>query len=140
MTDRPVSRYGSPRGSAETRRRIAMGLGVAVVVLGVGFAALAYQRFERVDVKGESAAFTVVNDHTVSITINVSRKDPAVPVVCIVRARAKDGAETGRREILVGPSDRTTVQVTTTVESFRPAAVGDIYGCGTDVPGYLVAG
>lgn len=140
MTERPSSRYGSPRASAGTRRRIAIGLGVGVAALGVCFAALAYQRFARVDVKGESAAFTVVNDHTVSITISVTRKDPAVPVVCIVRARARDGAETGRREILVGPSEHTTVQVTTTVESYRPPAVGDIYGCGTDVPGYLVAG
>jgi hypothetical protein len=29
------------------------------------------------------------------------------------------------------------VQVTTTVKSFQPPALADIYGCGTNVPGYL---
>ncbi len=40
--------------------------------------------------------------------------------------------------MLVGPSDQKTVQVTTTVKSYKPPFVGDIYGCGTDVPPYLV--
>ena len=29
------------------------------------------------------------------------------------------------------------MQVTTTVKSYKRPFVGDIYGCGTDVPGYL---
>jgi hypothetical protein len=66
-------------------------------------------------------------------------QDPAVPVVCVVRARARDGAESGRREVLVGPSTQRTVQVTTTVKTFKPPYVGDIYGCGTTVPLYLTA-
>ncbi|PRC55584.1 DUF4307 domain-containing protein, partial [Mycobacterium sp. ITM-2017-0098] len=36
------------------------------------------------------------------------------------------------------PATAETVQVTTTVKSSRPAVMGDVYGCGTDVPGYLV--
>jgi len=60
-------------------------------------------------------------------------------VDCIVRVRAKDGSETGRREVLVPPSAQATVQVTTTVKSSQPPAMADIYGCGTDVPGYLRA-
>ncbi len=70
----------------------------------------------------------------------MTRKDPSRPVVCIVRARSYDGAETGRREVLVGPSEAKTVQVTTTVKSYRRPVVGDIYGCGTDVPEYLLGG
>jgi hypothetical protein len=30
------------------------------------------------------------------------------------------------------------VQVTAAVKSSRPPVVGDVYGCGTDVPSYLV--
>lgn len=138
--NRPASRYGGETMPAGARRRVAVGLGVAAALLGVGAAALLYQRYEGVDVEGKSAAFEVLDPQTVRITISVTRKDPGIPVVCIVRARARDGAETGRREVLVGPSDDRTVQVTTTVKSFRPPAVGDIYGCGTDVPGYLVPG
>jgi hypothetical protein len=29
------------------------------------------------------------------------------------------------------------VQVTTIVKSFQPPTMGDVYGCGTDVPSYL---
>jgi hypothetical protein len=69
----------------------------------------------------------------------VTRKDPSRPVDCIVRVRAKDGSETGRREVLVPPSTQATVQVTAVLKSSKPAVVGDIYGCGTDVPDYLRA-
>ena len=57
----------------------------------------------------------------------------------IVRARSIDGSESGRREVLVPPSAQKTVQVTTIVKASRPPVVGDVYGCGTDVPSYLVA-
>lgn len=137
---RPASRYGREPLPPATRRRIAVALGALVAVAGVAIAVLAYQRFEGVDVQGEAAAFEVLDDETVSVTVSVTRKDPSQPVVCIVRARSKDGAETGRREILIGPSTETTVQVTTTVKSYKRAFVGDLYGCGADVPGYLIAG
>ena len=135
-----ASRYGRTPMPERNRRRLALALGGLVVAAGVGIALAAYQRFEVVDVEGKAAAFEVIDDHTVTVTISVTRRDPSQPVVCIVRSRSKDGAETGRREVLVGPSDSKTVQVKTTVASFKRAFVGDVYGCGTDVPGYLVAG
>ncbi|MBN9636000.1 MAG: DUF4307 domain-containing protein, partial [Actinobacteria bacterium] len=70
---------------------------------------------------------------------SVTREDPAQTAVCIVRAKAVDGSETGRREILIAPAAAKTVQVTAVVKSTKPPVVGDVYGCGTDVPSYLVA-
>jgi uncharacterized protein (DUF58 family) len=135
----PESRYGRQRMAPTTRKRVAIALGVLILALGIIVALLGYQRFEGTDVEGTVAAYQVVDDQTVSVTISVTRKNPSQPVHCIVRARSRDGAETGRREVLVGPSDQKTVQVTTTVKSYRPPFVGDIYGCGTDVPAYLVS-
>jgi len=126
--------------AAPARRRLGIVLGALVVLAGVVIALVAYQRFENVDVEGKAAAFDILDDHTVVVTISVTRKDPSQPVVCIARTRSKDGVETGRREVLVPPSESKTVQVKTTVNSFKRAFVGDVYGCGTDVPGYLVAG
>lgn len=134
---KPPERYGRPGPAAGTRRRVTIGLVALVVVAGLGAAAVAYQRYERTDVKGEAEAFERLDDRNLSITLSVTRSDPARPVVCIVRARSRDGAETGRREVLVGPSDEGTVQVTTTVTGFRSSEVADVYGCGTGVPGYL---
>lgn len=132
-------RYGKPRLSGASRRRVVIVLGVLVVIAGVVVAVVGYHRLGRSDVEGKLAGYRVVDDETVSVTISVTRLDPSRPVDCIVRVRAKDGSETGRREVLVPPSHASTVQITTIVKSSRPPAMGDIYGCGTDVPGYLRA-
>ncbi|MEE2852615.1 MAG: DUF4307 domain-containing protein [Actinomycetota bacterium] len=134
---RPETRYGRSRLSRIPRRWVILTLSVLVVVAGLVVALIGYHRFGTSDVKGTMAGYRVIDDQTASITISVTRSDPSRPVDCIVRVRSQDGSETGRRELLVPPSDAATVQVTTTVKSFEPPVVADIYGCGTDVPAYL---
>ncbi|CAM3314039.1 hypothetical protein BST27_26780 [Mycobacterium intermedium] len=134
---RPAARYGRTRLSRRSRRHIAIGLGVLVVVTGLVIAVIGYQRIATSDVSGSLAGYQIIDSETASVTISVTRKDPSRPVDCIVRVRAKDGSETGRREVLVLPSDQATVQVTTTLKSSKPPVMADVYGCGTEVPGYL---
>ena len=139
MIERPAARYGRPRLSRSKRRWIAVGLSVLVLVIGIVIAVIASQRLGTGNVKGELGGYQLIDGETVQVTITVTRDDPARPVVCIVRARSLDGSETGRREVLVPPSTQKTVQVTTVVKASKPPVVGDVYGCGTDVPSYLVA-
>ena len=139
MIERPADRYGGQRLSRRTRRRIATALTVLILAAGVLVAFVAFGRLGSGDVEGDLGGYRLVDDETVSVTITVTRSDPSRPVVCIVRARSKDGSETGRREVLVPPSAQATVQVTTIVKTSRPPVIGDVYGCGTDVPPYLVA-
>jgi len=139
MIDRPAARYGRQRLSRRSRRWWAIGLTAVVLLAGVVIAIVASQRLSSGDVQGELGGYQVVDSETLSLTIKVTRADPSRPVVCIVRAKSIDGAETGRREVLVPPSSQATVNVTTTVKATRPPVVGDVYGCGTDVPSYLVA-
>jgi hypothetical protein len=134
---RPEARYGHSRQSRVSRRRVAIGLAVLVVAAGVLVAVIGYQRLGTSDVAGSLAGYRVIDDETASVIISVTRSDPSRPVDCIVRVRAKDGSETGRREVLVPASEATTVQVTTTVKSSQPPVMADVYGCGTSVPGYL---
>jgi hypothetical protein len=134
---RPEARYGRARLSRLPRRRVVITLGVLVIAAGIAIAVLGYQRLGTSDVSGSLAGYQLVDDETASVTISVTRSNPSRPVDCIVRVRSKDGSETGRREVLVPPSDQATVQVTTTVKSSQPPLVADIYGCGTDVPAYL---
>jgi hypothetical protein len=138
MIERPSARYGKQRLTRRQRRLIAGGLTVLVLVAGIVVAVVASGRFGS-PAEGELSGYRLIDDQTVDVTINVTREDPAQPVVCIVRARAIDGSETGRREVLVAPSTQKTVQVTAAVKSRKPPVVGDVYGCGTDVPAYLVA-
>jgi len=118
---------------------VVIGLFLLIVTVGVVIALIAFQRFGTGDVKGELGGYKIVDDETVAVTITVTRADPSVPAVCIVRARSINGDETGRREILVPPSTESSVVIDAMVKSTKPPVVGDIYGCGIDVPGYLVA-
>jgi len=141
MTETPISRpearYGRSRLSRVSRRWVVITLGVLVVAAGVVVAVIGYQRLGTSNVTGSLASYRVIDNETASITISVTRSDPSRPVDCIVRVRSKDGSETGRREVLVPPSEAATAQVTTTVKSRKPPVMADIYGCGTDVPAYL---
>ncbi|MDT5290222.1 MAG: hypothetical protein QOG79_5333 [Mycobacterium sp.] len=139
MIERPAARYGRQRLSTRSRRRLAIGLFLLIVVIGVVIALVGFQRLGTGDVKGELGGYRLLDDRTAEVTISVTRKDPSRPVVCIVRARSIDGGETGRREVLVPPSSQATVQVTAIVKTSQRPVVGDVYGCGTDVPAYLVA-
>jgi hypothetical protein len=139
MIERPAARYGRQRLSRRQRRWIAIGLAVAVLVVGIVIAVIASHRLGTGEVKGDLGGYRLIDDETVEVTVNVTRDDPSRPVVCIVRARSIDGSETGRREVLVPASTQKTVQVTTVVKAGRKPVVGDVYGCGTDVPSYLVA-
>jgi len=139
MTDRPSARYGRQSKSRLSRRWVIVGLTVFILAAGVTVAVVGYQRLGRSDVAGTLAAYELIDDETVQVTITITRENPARPAVCIVRGGSKDGSETGRREVLVPPSAHESVQVTTFVKTSRPPVIGDVYGCGFDVPGYLVA-
>ncbi len=133
----PQARYGRGPLPHASRRRAIIALTVMGITAGVVVAVVGYLRLGRSDVEGTLAGYRLIDEQTVSVTISVTRSDPSRPVDCIVRVRAKDGSETGRREVLVPPSTQATVQVTTIVKSSRPPVMGDVYGCGDDVPGYL---
>ncbi len=137
MIERPEARYGRQRQARRAHRATIIALTALAVVTGVAVAVTAWQRLGTSEVEGELGAYELLDDETVSVTVTVTREDPSQPAVCIVRARSLDGTETGRREVLVPASSESTIQVTTTVKSSRRPVVGDIYGCGTNVPAYL---
>ncbi|MBF6210751.1 DUF4307 domain-containing protein [Nocardia puris] len=134
---RHADRYGS--APPARRRGLAIALGVGVLAAGVGVAYLGFQKYGPDEINAEQLGYTVVDDSTLSVRVKVSRDDPAKPVVCFVRAMDRDGAEVGRREVLVEASDSGTVQFTTTVRASSRPAAGSVYGCSDRVPAYLRA-
>jgi hypothetical protein len=133
-------RYGTARrrsGPLPWGKLLLTGL---VVLAGIGIAYVGYTKFAVKDVEGKQIAFDIVDDRTMNIQFTVTRDNPSEPAVCIIRTRSKDGSETGRREVYVAPSDSDTVEITAPVYASKPPAMGDLYGCSTNVPDYLRAG
>jgi len=136
--DRRTDRYGTtPRPS---RRWIPIALGAVVLAAGLGVAYIGFQKYGPDDIDAEQLGYTVVDDATISVHLKVTRKDPEQPVVCFVRAMARDGSELGRREVLIEPSSSGTIELTTTVRASARPISSSIYGCSDDVPKYLRAG
>jgi len=81
----------------------------------------------------------LVDDGTVKFSFTVTRDDPSKAADCIVRTRAADGDEAGRREVLVpaGGAQRT---VDTLVHTSKRAVIVEVYGCSYQVPPYLKNG
>ncbi|MET9329347.1 DUF4307 domain-containing protein [Tsukamurella sp. NPDC003166] len=133
---RSSDRYPDERDPARARRIGVIGL-VVVVILGVLIAWLGYQKFSRQPVTGETAGYSVLSDSAAEVQVTVTRTDPSKAVSCVVYVKNKAGDEIGRREFYVAPSPDTVVVVSSEVRTTEPPAVGDVFGCGTDVPAYL---
>ncbi|MEV0298757.1 DUF4307 domain-containing protein [Nocardia sp. NPDC050710] len=135
---RRADRYGTaPRAR---RPWIPLVLGLVVLAVGLGVAYLGFQKYGPDDIDAEQLGYTVVDDSTMTIRMKVTRDDPGRPAVCFVRAMDRDGAEVGRREVLIQPSESGTLELTTTVRSSARPSAGNIYGCSNQVPEYLRAG
>ncbi|MBM7457800.1 DUF4307 domain-containing protein [Rhodococcus coprophilus] len=135
-TDRyPSDRYPSKKGSMRGRR---WGYTAAGLVAGLFLAFVLFQN-NTPPIESEIVAFDVVDDHTIEVQLKVTREDPAQDAVCVIRARSKDGSETGRREVLIPASDSASVVLTSRITTTQRPGMADEYGCSTDAPDYLRA-
>lgn len=157
--DLPEGRYRR-RGSGR-RSRWARPLGMVLAALtGLVVAVVGYYNLAKTPVQGKPLGFelligegseatevpdaaevpnTTGEPNAVSLRFEVVREDPAHPAVCIVRARSRDGDETGRKEVYVPPAAG-PVELTTVIRTSRPPVTADVYGCSLQVPAYLVPG
>ncbi|WP_290061443.1 DUF4307 domain-containing protein [Amycolatopsis solani] len=131
----PEGRYGS-RGAKPSRRwRRWLFLAIALLVSGV-ITWVAYVNLGAAPIDAERVAFSAKPGNAMEITINVTRDDNSKPGVCIVRARDKTGAESGRKELLV-PAGAKYSRMSTTIKSIGVPVTADVFGCSYDIPRYL---
>ncbi|MGH4016183.1 MAG: DUF4307 domain-containing protein [Pseudonocardiaceae bacterium] len=138
----PEGRYGPRSPSSGRRSRWARPLGTVLAALaGLAVAVIGYRTFAETPVQGQALGFELLSSssepNAVSVRFEVVRDDPGRPAVCIVRARSRDGEETGRKEVYVPPATGPVV-LTTVVRTSRPPVTADLYGCSLQVPPYLV--
>ena len=128
MTDL-ADRYGT------TTTRPNRGL-VAVVVLLVG-AALAWLVWAmlahgRPLVQSDTNGFETVDEHTVTTSFTVVRRDADVEADCLLRAYAADHAIVGELNVTVGPGAPTTQTLEEPVRTERAATSAEVIGCRTE--------
>ena len=125
MTTRsPVGRYGTRRSP-----RIFYAVGAALLLAVTVIAVLLGRHASTLAVSSGVRAFTT-HERSVTITFEV-RKRAAAAAVCILRARDRDGAEVGRREVAVPArpdGQRTSVLSETVTTTGRPVT-GELYSC-----------
>ncbi|MEU7791679.1 MULTISPECIES: DUF4307 domain-containing protein [unclassified Amycolatopsis] len=131
----PEGRYGARRATPSRRWRRWLFLGIALLVSGV-ITWVAYVNLGAAPIDAERVAFSEKPGNAMEITINVTRDDNGKPGVCIVRARDKTGAESGRKELLI-PAGAKYSRMTTTIKSIGEPVTADVFGCSYDIPRYL---
>ena len=121
---RPEGRYDEPR-------RLPLPLAYALAgVLGVALLAFSWFAYDRASsgrTRVSVLGYQVVDDRTVEVRFEVS-KEAGATVVCEVRARDRDGAEVGSKDVTVGPGQSV---VTYRLTTSRRAATGEVTGCST---------
>ncbi|MEC3979857.1 DUF4307 domain-containing protein [Amycolatopsis sp. H20-H5] len=131
----PSGRYGSAGRQRSKRWRRWLFVVIALLV-GATIAVVAYQNLGDGPISAERVAFKELPGNAIQITIQVTRDEPDNAGVCIVRARDKTGAESGRREVLVRAGEKNGT-LTTVIKSVGRPVTADVYGCSYDVPRYL---
>ncbi|GAC58231.1 hypothetical protein GOHSU_35_00260 [Gordonia hirsuta DSM 44140 = NBRC 16056] len=100
---------------------------------------IGWKQFADPEVSGSATGHDVLSSNSVAVLYTVNRKNPDEAVACVVRGRAQDGAEVGRREVLIPAGDEVQIGARTVVQTSRPAVIGEVFGCTTSVPSYLQA-
>ncbi|MGW3967255.1 DUF4307 domain-containing protein [Amycolatopsis sp. NPDC005003] len=130
-----ADRYGSGRAKTSRRWRRWLFLAIALLVSGL-IAWVAYVNLGAAPIDAERIAFSAKPGNAMEITINVTRDDNNRPGVCVVRARDKTGAESGRKELLI-PAGVKYSRMSTTIKSIGEPVTADVFGCSYDIPRYL---
>ncbi|RZS40771.1 uncharacterized protein DUF4307 [Herbihabitans rhizosphaerae] len=131
----PEGRYGSRDRPRSRRWKLVAWVSGALVVGGV-VTFLGYTNLGTAPIETQRTGFSSVDPTTMRLNFDVVRDEPGKAAVCIVRVRSVDGAETGRKEVLIPPGGRST-SVSTVIKGTREPVTADVFGCSYQVPGYL---
>lgn len=140
--DRPASRYGrtpAPRKAPRTLagKWIVVGIIVVIILSVVYVTWTVRQRAVSSEVSASMAGFSTIDDSTLQMDVDVTRKDVNTPSYCIVTSLDINRAEVGRREVIIPAGGETTQRITTTIPSAGTPVSGGVYGCSTSLPAHL---
>ena len=118
-------RYPKPR----MPRPLLVGLISVGVVIALTWLVWTALRQSQPTAAAHVQAFRITSDTSVSVTISVQRRDPAVPVTCRVLAQAADFQPVGEQQVPIAASPHQIVDVNLVLITLRRATAVVIKGC-----------
>jgi uncharacterized protein DUF4307 len=128
----------TPEEAARLRRRyprsrvprpVAVALVALLAAVGLGWLIWAAAFHSRPAVAADVAAFTVVSDTLIKVTVTVDRLDPAVPATCRVRVQATDFQTVGEQTLQVPPGTVRLVDAKLDITTIRRATSASVAEC-----------
>ncbi len=105
---------------------VALGL---VAAIGLGWLIWAALFHSRPAVSGQVAAFTVISDTAIDVTLTVERREPARPMSCRVFAQAADTRIVGEQRVVVEGSSVQLADVRVRLVTLRRAVAAKAQDC-----------
>ncbi|WJZ02185.1 DUF4307 domain-containing protein [Corynebacterium freiburgense] len=135
-----ANRYATdPKKGTLSGKIIAIGA-VIFAVVAVVVIVQYFQKINGATVTASQAGFERIDDRTLKISVDVTRKNIDEPSYCIVTALNYDKAEVGRREFRIEPGGNQTERFQVNIPTRDLPVAGTVYGCHTNVPSYLTEG
>ncbi|MDO5076407.1 DUF4307 domain-containing protein [Corynebacterium sp.] len=113
---------------------------VIFVILAIIVAFQYFQKTNSATVSATQSGFERIDDNTLRISVDVTRKNTDEATYCIVTALNYDKAEVGRREFRIEPGGDRTERFQVEIPTRDVPVAGTVYGCHNNVPAYLTEG
>ncbi|MEV4533782.1 DUF4307 domain-containing protein [Asanoa sp. NPDC049518] len=126
----PPGRYGRRREPQRRRPVLVAGLALVVLVIGALVSVRLYKNYGDPAYDAQVVTYTDISDAGLTLTFRVTIPEGG-QASCVLRARAKDGSEVGRQEVVVrdqsgdGATTTVTERLVTTAEPF----IGEVLRC-----------
>ncbi len=122
----PPGRYGPRRAPRPRQRWLAVSLLIVVLIAAGAVSWKLYSTYSANVIEVRVTAFSVVSEHQVHVQFQFT-KDHDSAVTCIVRARARDGTEVGRANVVV-PKDGSRTR-SYALNTRKKAVTGEVLQC-----------
>jgi len=125
VADRLRRRYPPPR----VPRRVVITLVAVGVAVALAWLIWAASSFATPPVSAQVAAYTVVSDTAIDVTLTVDRRDPSRPATCRILAQSSDFQPVAEQQIAIEPSSARLVDTHVTLTTLRRATTAVAKGC-----------
>ena len=103
---------------------------IAAIGITIGIALAAWVGFQDKPVTARVWGYDIVNDHKVTIKLDVVRPDP-IDVECTVYAQAADHSVVGEKTVDLPASEQEEIRISIDIETERKAVTGVLRTCVT---------